>query len=99
MTLPSGVQYGSDTAGGLGGTKTGDFNWTFANLTNGPHSFSIGVRVDELVSAGSTLAAQASLGYSHSNGAIKAVPPSSTRLLLGVKARDLFLTDDGLTVP
>jgi len=96
MTLPSGIQYVSDTASGLGGTKTGDFNWTFANLTNGPHSFSIGVRVDELVSAGSTLAAQASLDYSNSTGAIKAVPPSSTRLIVGVKPRDLFLTYDGI---
>ncbi|HKW42793.1 MAG TPA: choice-of-anchor R domain-containing protein [Thermoplasmata archaeon] len=96
VTLPAGIQYVSDNASGLGGTKTGNFNWSFPNLANGPHSFSVGVRIDDLVASGLKLSAQATLVYANSTNAIKSVPPSSTMLIVSVKPRDLFLSYDGV---
>ncbi len=48
LTLPPEVTYTSDTAGTLGGVRTGNYNWTFINVTAGAHSFT----VDGIVGSG-----------------------------------------------
>src|SRR5437870_5719941 len=65
-TLPAGFTFVSDTSG------TGGYpNYFFANVGNGPHSFSIAARVNIDVIPGTTLTNRATLTYTNATGSLK----------------------------
>lgn len=68
--LPPGVRYDSDDSALEGGTKTGDFNWTFTNAAPGTHSFQINATLDSIAPNGTVLQNTAELAYDDSESNI-----------------------------
>jgi uncharacterized repeat protein (TIGR01451 family) len=89
-TLPSGFTYISDTAGSIPAI-TGYPNYTFANLANGPHSFTMTVQVRTDVAPGTALTNLAALAYTDAAGVPR--PPSAAQatVVVGLQWKQLYL--------
>ncbi len=71
VSLPSDVTYLGDTSSSEGGSKTGDYNWTFSNIAAGTsHHFQINVSVNGGVINGTNERADIDAEYSTSAGYI-----------------------------
>ena len=71
VTLPDAVSYVSDSNSTEGGSKTGDYNWTFSNIAAySSHSFQINVTLNGGVLDGSMERADINVDYSTSGGYI-----------------------------
>ncbi len=66
-TLPSDVQYFSDSNTTEGGIKTSDYNWTFTNVAPGPHSFQVNVSINSGAANGTLITNQVICEYSPDN--------------------------------
>jgi uncharacterized repeat protein (TIGR01451 family) len=62
-SLPAGMSYLSDNASGIGGVRTGNYNWSFTNLLPGAHYFLLRASLDGGLAPGSVLTDRASLNY------------------------------------
>ena len=96
LTLPSEVSYVSDTAGTMGGSKTGPSNWTFPSLANGPHSFGVTVLVGGSARAGSTLTATVHVDYTDPTGVAQPPSTASASILVALEEKPMYLAYDGV---
>ncbi len=70
-SLPSGMSYLSDNASGIGGVRTGNYNWSFTHLPPGTHYFLLHASLDGGLAPGSVLTNRASLNYTDLTGALR----------------------------
>src|SRR5205823_310664 len=89
-TLPSGFTYISDTAGSIPAI-TGYPNYTFANLANGPHAFTITVRVGVDVAPGTPLTNVAALAYTDAAGVPRSPSSAQATVVVGLQWKQLYL--------
>jgi uncharacterized repeat protein (TIGR01451 family) len=89
-TLPAGFTYLSDTADSIPAT-TGYPNYTFANLGNGAHSFTITVRVRIDVAPGTPLTNVVALAYTNSTGAPRPPGGAQATVVVGLQWKQLYL--------
>ncbi|MBI4417077.1 MAG: DUF11 domain-containing protein, partial [Euryarchaeota archaeon] len=96
LSLPAGVTYVSDNAGpALGGVRTGDYNWSFPNVANGPNSYRVNARVDDFVPPGSLLTATVDLDYRESTGVRGPRSTATASIIAGLNPKPLYLAYDG----
>jgi len=81
-TLPAGLAYASDTAGAVGGIRTGDSSWTFANLGPGTVTFNVTLRVAGSVAEGSHLSLRFDLTYRDEKWFLWGVPGVTSELVV-----------------
>jgi uncharacterized repeat protein (TIGR01451 family) len=89
-SLPSGFTYLSDTAGSIPAI-TGYPNYTFANLANGPHAFTITVRVGVDVAPGTSLTNVAAVAYTDASGVPRAPSSAQATVVIGLQWKQLYL--------
>ncbi len=94
-TLPPQVTYLSDTSSSNGGTKTGNYNWTFVNVAQGSHSFEVVVKVNDLVPPGTSAVNRATLDYLNSTGKKQARSSAQASTIIGLKTKTLYLHEAG----
>ena len=82
VTLPSGLAYVSDSAAAIGGTRTGDYNWTFPTLSSGPHDLTLATEVGA-VPALNVLTALFDLRYADAKGFAWSAPTAHSRIVVG----------------
>lgn len=87
-TLPPGMSYVSDTAAG---SSTLFPNYTFANVPNGVHSFTLTARVDVGVEPGTVLSNTAQLAYLNATGSPRAGSTAQASVTIGLVAKQLYL--------
>lgn len=89
-TLPAGLNFLSDTAASVP-AATGFPHYTFQDLANGPHSFTITVTVDVDVVPGTTLTNRATLTYTNSSGALVSKSDATASVIIGLQWKQLYL--------
>jgi uncharacterized repeat protein (TIGR01451 family) len=90
-TLPSAVTYQSDSASANGGAKTGNYNWTFANVAQGSHSFQVSARVNSGVPRGTFARNTVSLDYLNSTSTKQPRSTARATTIIGLKEKTLYL--------
>lgn len=90
-TLPAAVTYASDDAGLNGGTRTGNYNWTFTNVAQGGHSFQIDVTVALGLSPGTQLTNVVNLDYLNSAGMKQPGSRAQAAAVVGLRTKTLYL--------
>ncbi|MFA5896566.1 MAG: choice-of-anchor R domain-containing protein [Thermoplasmata archaeon] len=89
-SLPAGLVFVSDTSAGVPATA-GFPNYTFANLANGVHSFTITARVATSVAPGAVLTNLASLAYTNATGVLGPQGTAKASLTVGLQGKQLYL--------
>ncbi len=90
-TIPGGLTYLSDNASTIGGVKTGNYNWTFANVAQGSHYFILRARVNDYLAPGLSLSNRARLNYTDFTGAARpgSTASATTVVNLGTKTLNM----------
>jgi len=89
-SLPPGLSYVSDTAGGIpSGTPFPAY--TFYNVLNGANVFTITATVDVGVPAGSVLTASAVLTFTNATGVLGPTTSASASVIVGLQGKELYL--------
>ncbi len=94
-TLPPQATYQSDTSSSNGGTKTGNYNWTFTNVAQGSHFFDVVVKVNDLVPPGTSAVNRVTLDYLNSTGKKQARSAAQASTIIGLKTKTLYLHEAG----
>jgi uncharacterized repeat protein (TIGR01451 family) len=89
-SLSAGFAYLSDTSG-----SGGYPNYTFANVGNGPHSFSITARVNVDVDPGTILTNRATLTHTTAAGSLKPPRTVAVSVTIGLQWKQLYLVPPG----
>jgi uncharacterized repeat protein (TIGR01451 family) len=90
VSLPSALVYTSDTSAGEGGVKTGDYNWTFINVTVMDHSFDINLFMSSNVQDGERLNITARIEYV--DELFVPMPPSNAFAMVTARRPELTVT-------
>jgi hypothetical protein len=102
VTLSPALAYASDDAATIGGTRTGDTNWTVAGLIPGSHRFNITARVASGTSEGASLAFRFDLAYADEKGFPSSAPGISGEVLVsappGLGGLPVFLVLLGVAI-
>jgi len=92
-TLPSSLSYVSDTSPPASLRSTAPaLAYVLTNVSNGPHSFLIAVRVTIGTSPGTTATNRMDLAFVNGTGAVESAPAAQASLVIGLAAKQLYLS-------
>lgn len=90
-TLPAGLIYVSDTASGSASPFP---SYTFTDVPNGAHSFTLTARVGVGLEPGTVLAHGVALAYANATGTMRPGSTAQATLTIGIVTKELYLKPD-----